>query len=120
VGSIFKKTTTKLLPVGAKVRTRKGQLIAEWKDAKGKARTAPATIKEDGTYRVTLIVKTYTAKYRDGQGIVREVATGCRDASAARSILVGLEKRAEKVKSGIFTAAEDRAAEHQRSPTDER
>ena len=41
---------------------------------------------------------TYTAKYRDGSGIVRKVATGCRDESAARSVLADLERRAEKVK----------------------
>jgi hypothetical protein len=42
---------------------------------------------------------TFTAKYRDGEGIVREVATGCRDEQAARSVLARLERRAELVKS---------------------
>ena len=34
-----------------------------------------------------ITARTYTAKYRDGSGIVQEVATGCRDESAARSVL---------------------------------
>ena len=45
---------------------------------------------------------TYTAKYRDGSGIVREMATGCRDESAARSILGKLERRAELVKGEVL------------------
>ena len=56
---------------------------------------------------------TYTAKYRDGSGIVRKVTTGCRDESAARSILTKLERRAELVKGGILTADEDAAIDHQ-------
>ncbi len=41
--------------------------------------------------RIIVTAGTYTAKYRDGSGIVREVATGCRDESAARSVLTELE-----------------------------
>jgi hypothetical protein len=39
---------------------------------------------------------TYTANYRDGSGVVREVATGCRDESAARSLLGKLERLLSK------------------------
>jgi hypothetical protein len=85
MGAVFKKTATKPLPTGAKIIVRKGQRLAEWKDAKGKTRTAPLTVGKDGTDRLVITARTYTAKYRDGSGIVREVATGCRDESAARS-----------------------------------
>ena len=60
-----------------------------------------------------ITARTYTAKYRDGSGIVREVATGCRDESAARSILGKLERRAEMVKGEVLTAAEDAVIDHQ-------
>lgn len=63
-----------------------------------------------------ITARTYTAKYRDGSGIVREVATGCRDESAARSILTELERRAVRVKGKILTAAEDRMIDHQETP----
>ena len=66
--------------------------------------------------RIAATAGTYTAKYRDGSGIVREVATGCRDESAARSVLNELEKRSDKVRSGIRSAAEDAVIDHQGTP----
>ena len=105
MGTVYKKTFTKPLPAGAKIIVRKGQRLAEWKDAKGKTRTAPLTAAGD---RIAVEAGTYTAKYRDGSGIVREVATGCRDESAARSILGKLERRAELVKGEVLTAGRRR------------
>jgi len=113
MGTVYKKTFTKPLPTGAKIIVRKGQRLAEWKDAKGKTRTAPLTVAGD---RIAVAAGTYTAKYRDGAGIVREVATGCRDESAARSILSKLERRAELVKGEVITAAEDAVIDHQGTP----
>ena len=43
MGTVYKETFTKPLPAGAKIIVRKGQRLAEWKDAKGKTRTAPLT-----------------------------------------------------------------------------
>ncbi len=119
MGSVFKKTATKPLPTGAKIIIRKGQRFAEWIDAKQKRRTAPVTVGKDGTDRIVITARTYTAKYRDGSGIVQEVATGCRDESAARSILTDLERRAARVKGKILTAAEDRMIDHQETPLGE-
>jgi len=116
MGTVYKKTATKPLPLDAKIIVRKGERFAEWIDAKEKRRTTPLTIGKDGTDRLVIVARTYTAKYRDGSGIVREVATGCRDESAARSILSDLERRAEKVKGKILTAAEDRMIDHQETP----
>ena len=113
MGTVFKKTYTKPLPAGAKIITRKGKRLAEWKDAKGKTRTAPLTAAGD---RVAVEAGTYTAKYRDGSGIVREVATGCRDESAARSILGKLERRAELVRGEVISASEDAVIDHQSTP----
>ena len=116
MGTVFKKTATKPLPVGAKIIVRKGQRLAEWLDAKEKRRTASVTVGRNGTDRLVVTARTYTAKYRDGSGIVKEVATGCRDESAARSILGKLERRAELVKGEIITAAEDTVTDHQAMP----
>ncbi len=118
MGTVFRKTFTKPMPAGAKVIVRKGERLAEWRDKQGKRRTAPLTVGKDGTDRIVIIAKTFTAKYRDGEGIVREVATGCRDEQAARSRLTDLEKRAEKVKGLILTPAEDRTIDHQQTPLD--
>ncbi len=116
MGTVFKKTVTKPLPAGAKLIVRKEQRLAEWVDAKQKRRTAPVTTGRDGTDRIVITTRTYTAKYRDGSGIVKEVATGCRDESAARSILTKLERRAELVKGEVLTAAEDAVIDHQNTP----
>ncbi len=116
MGTVYRKMFTKPMPAGAKPIVRKGERFAEWRDAKGKRRTAPMTIGKDGTDRIVITAKTYTAKYRDGEGIVREKATGCRDEQAARSRLTDLEKRAEKVKGLILTPAEDRTIDHQTTP----
>ena len=112
MGAVYKKTFTKPLPAGAKIIVRKEKRLAEWIDAKGKRRTAPLTAAGD---RIAVVAGTYTAKYRCA-GIVREVATGCRDESAARSILGKLERRAELVKGEVISATEDAVIDHQSTP----
>ena len=47
------------------------------------------------------------------------MATGCKDETAARAVLASLEKRAEKVRSGIISTTEDRMSEHQHTPLTE-
>ncbi len=116
MGTVFKKTATKPLPAGTKIIVRKGQRLAEWIDAKEKRRTAPVTVGKNGTDRIVITARTYMAKFRDGSGIVKEVATGCRDESAARSILGKLERRAVLVKGEVLTAAEDAIIDHQGTP----
>ena len=111
MGTVYRKSFTKPLPPTAEVFTRVGQRFGRWKDAKGKQRTAPLTTGTDGTDRIVVEARTFTAKYRDGSGVVREVATGCRDETAARSVLGELERRAELVKAGVMTAAEDSIAD---------
>ena len=115
MGTVYKKTATKPLPAGAKIIVRKWQRFAEWKPAKGKARTSPVTVGKDGTDRIVITARTYTAKFRDGSRHVQEIATGCRDEAAARSVLGDLERRAEKVKGGILTPAEADAIDHQQT-----
>ncbi len=119
MGTVFKKTVTKALPAGAEIFTRKGERLARWKDRKGKTRTAPLTTGTDGADRIVIESSKYIAKYRDGAGIVREVATGCRDETAARQVLADLERRAELVRSNMMTPGEDRVGRHQATALDE-
>jgi len=113
MGTVYKETFTKPLPAVAKLIVRKGQRLAEWKDAKGRTRTAPLTAAGN---RIAVEAGTYTAKYRDGSGIVRKVSTGCRDKIAAESVLADLERRAERVRGGLLTADEANAIDHQERP----
>ena len=116
MGTIFKKTYTKPLPLNAEVFIRKGERFARWKPAKGKTQTARLTTGKDGSDRIVLRAGTYTAKYRDGSGAVREKATGCRDKEAASRVLADLERRAELVKAKVMTAEEDAISDHQDTP----
>ena len=116
MGTVYRKTVTKALPPAAEIFVRKGERFARWKDAKGKLRTAPLTTGRDGQERIVITAATFTAKYRDGGRIVREVPTGCRDEVAARSILADLERRAQLVKGKVITAAEDAISDHQIAP----
>jgi integrase len=116
VGTVYKKTVTRPLPPGAEIIVRKGEQVARWKDRRGKARTAPLTVGKDGSERIVTESPFYVAKYRDGAGVVREEATGCRDETAARRVLADLERRAELVRSGVMTAAEAAVSDHQSAP----
>jgi integrase len=109
MGSVFKKTYTKPLPEGAEIVTRSGAAMARWKD-KGKTRTAPLTADKK---RIRVAASTYTAKFRDGQGHLCEIPTGCRDKTAAEQVLKDRETRADKVRSGMRSAAEDATVDHQ-------
>ena len=110
MGQVFKKAYTKPMPAGAEFLTRKGERIARWRDAKGKARTASVTVGKDGTDRLALESRTYFARYRDGNGIVVECSTECHDEGAARAVLSDLERRAERVRAGLITPTEDRVS----------
>ena len=100
MGSVFKKAVTRPLPPGAEFITRQGVRLARWRDAKGKIRTAPVTTGQDGTDRIRDESRTYFARYRDGNGLVVETPTGCRDEDAARQVLADLERKAERVGPG--------------------
>ncbi len=116
MGTVFKKTVTRPLPKNAELFTKHGEQFARWKPSKGRARTAKVTIGKDGSTRILDESATFMAKYRDGQGIICEVATGCRDEDAARSVLSKLERRAELIRSEVISPAEAATADHQRTP----
>src|SRR6188768_2706156 len=105
MGTVFRKTYTNPIPPNSEIVSRKAtgtvERIVRWKDTKGKTRAA--RLNDDET-RILVQATTYTAKYRDGSGRVREVATKCRDKTAAQQVLLTLEKRADGVRSGIRTA----------------
>jgi hypothetical protein len=115
MGSIFKKAVTRPLPPGSEFIVRQGVRLARWRDGKGKIRTAPAMTGRDGSERIREESSTYFARHRDGNGIVVETPTGCRDETAARQMPADLERRAERVRAGLLTPSEARIAEHQSS-----
>jgi integrase len=119
MGTVYRKTFTKPLPGGAEIITRQGVRYARWRAAKGKLRTAPLTVGNDGAERIRVESGTFIAKYRDGHGLVVEIPTGCRTEDAARQVLAELERKAERVRAGLITPAESRTAEHIAKPIGE-
>lgn len=121
--SVFRKQYTKPMPAGSKIVTRKGKKCAQWTDRYGHTHTdrliefKTVDGKPDRTKksRVTRHATTFTVRYRDATGVVREVNTGCRTKDAAQSVLRDLQRRAELVKAGVITAAESAASDQART-----
>jgi integrase len=117
MATLIKKQFTKPIPADAKIVSRtvngESKQFAQWIDRKGKRRSAELTSSGD---RIKVEASTWTAKYRDGEGVVCEVATGCRDKQAAQSVLDGLLRRAELVKAKVLSPDQDKIADHQRTP----
>jgi len=115
MGTVYKPMVSRPLPVGAKVVTRQGREWAEWKDPSGRTRRAPlagARAKRPG---ILVESGTFVAKFRDGDGTIRKVATRCKTRDAAERVLADLMARAEKVRAGVLTATESRASDHAQS-----
>jgi integrase len=110
MGTVFKPIVTRLLPRGAVVEDG----VARWRDMHGKPRETRVRETPRGTC-IQVQVRRYLARYRDAAGVVRTVATGCRDEAAARAVLVDLERRAELVKAGVLSPAQDAVADHRRA-----
>jgi integrase len=115
MASVFKKVVTRPLPEGAELFVRKDEQFARWR-VNGKPRTAPVIVGKNGELRIRTEAATYTARYRDGSNVLREVATGCRDKTAAESVLADLVKRAERVRGGILSQGDANAIDHQLTP----
>ena len=116
MATIYKTTFTKPLPAGAELVTVKGQRCARWRSAKGKQRTAPVIVGEDGQERVTITAATFTARYRDAAGVWQRVKTGCRDEVAARAVLAEVVRRVELVNANVITPEQDAISDQQDVP----
>jgi len=86
MGHVYKSTRTEPIPKGATITTQRGKTFARWKGRGGRTRSAVVITDSKGRKRIRTEAATYTAEYRDGDGIVRRKATGCRDKEAARAI----------------------------------
>ena len=101
MGQVFKKTTTRPVPSGAKIVQVGGKLTARWRGRGKKAKwmTAPVVTLDDGRQVIRQESSTYFARYRDQDKALITVSTGCRDESAAKQVLADLQKRVERIKS---------------------
>ena len=130
MGTIYKKTVTRSLPSGATISTKRrratskelrnnpnqatsAELVASWRDRTGERQTGLVIDGGDGSKRVRVESSTYYAKFRDGNGIVPVVPTGCREKQSAMSVLDELTSRAELVKAKVMTRDQANIADFQ-------
>jgi integrase len=133
MGTVYKKTVTRPLPANANIKERRRratarelrrdpntaticETVATWTDRAGRKRTAVVVVGSDGLTRIREEAATYTAKYRDADGIVQEVATGCRDIDAAKVKLTELSKAVEKIKCGSLSRSDAEVGKWQNVP----
>lgn len=109
MASIFKKKYPVPMPQGAQIITRRDKRIARWVDGRGRPKTAQLT--PDGK-RIYSVSDIWYARYRDADGVMRRISTGCRDAQAARKVLADRLAQIEKIKVGIITHEEAKIANH--------
>src|SRR3954471_21710984 len=113
MGSIFRKTSVREVPAGAKlVKGRAGSLTAKWTPrGAGRAVSAPVTTLADGRQVVHVETGCFYARYRNTDGFVRIVSTRCKERSNAEQFLADIERQRERVHAGVVTAEEVRRVE---------
>jgi integrase len=113
MAGVFRRVKKMPLPTGARVVERKGEMFAEWVDARGKRRTAP--LSKDGK-GIRVEASTFTVQFYDEHGHPQRVATRCRDYAAAEQLGRELEKRAMQRREGLLDPAQERFAKASRLP----
>src|SRR5262245_5158032 len=121
MGAIFRKSVTRPVPAGAEIIDRNGQRFARWRGRGKRAKwiTLPVETTANGEQVVRQESGAYFARYRDHDGEVVVTSTRCRDESAAKQVLADLERRVERIRSGVVTSREDAVSQRQASPIGE-
>jgi integrase len=116
MGTIFRKTYTRKIPDGAEIVTVKGKTSARWRARGGKTVVEEIATLDDGRQVVRVHSGTYYATYRDGDGRIVTVPTGCREKATAEQFLRQREREAERVRAGVLTHDEVHRAERMAEP----
>jgi hypothetical protein len=72
MASVFRKTVTKALPIGAELFNRNGRRHARWRDGRGKLHVALVTMGKDGLARIVVQSATYNGM--DAPEAIRQFA----------------------------------------------
>ncbi|GMW00516.1 MAG: hypothetical protein AMXMBFR84_16530 [Candidatus Hydrogenedentota bacterium] len=116
MASLIRKKYTAPMPDGAELFTSKGKRFARWIDAQGKTQTAPVVSGKGDALRIQRTSPAWVAKYRGGDDTVIERSTGCKDKSAAAAVLSKWEGEAERIRAGLVSPSEAKAAQHAAVP----
>lgn len=112
MAAVFRTSYTQPLPKDAELVERQGRRMALWRDRGGRRHYDEITVGRRGETKIVRQSPYWLAKYRDADGRVVTVSTGCRDESAARQVLASLLKRVEHVRAGILSPQQGRMADH--------
>ena len=127
MGSLFKQQYTRALPSKHETKERKRkatrkelladptettivETVARWRDRNGKM--VEGVVMGN---RVRMTVATWSAKYRDSDGVLRIVATGCKEKDNARDVLAELERLKERIRIGVVSKSEVSVADSAKS-----
>lgn len=111
MATLFKKTYTAMIPANAETFTRKGVEYARFKGRNGKARIERLT--DDGA-RLLLETTTWYARIRIADGGYLVMNTKCKDRTTAEQFAANLQTEQDKIRAGVFTKREVKAAKHGR------
>ncbi len=112
MANVVRKAYTMPVPPGAEIVEQRGKRIARWRVRNGQLRTGEVLQAADGSLRVRGRSPVYTARFRNADGVVVEVSTGCRDETAARAWLARYQRQEELVRAGVLTETEGETAAH--------
>ncbi len=110
---LIRKKHTRKLPDGATLAKKAGKQVARWVDRHGHKQEAELSSDGKNIIRTSPL---WYARYRDADGVVRRVSTGCRDKQAAQHWLDKRLAEVDKIRSGIITALESKIAGHVATP----
>ena len=114
MGTVYKETFTKPLPAGAKIIVRKGQRLAEWKDAKGKTPDGTADRRRGPDHRGEPAPTPRNTGMARGSSARRPPAAGMNPPPGRFSASWNAGPNWSKAK--CLTAAEDAVIDHQGTP----
>jgi integrase len=108
MATVFKRRWLRTIPAGAEIIKRDGEPFAVWTDSKSK-RKRRAPLSSDGE-RVILDADTYTVEWWDENNKRRKRGTKFVDKDSAQELADKLERHAEKRRSGLIDATQERFA----------
>ena len=113
MAKLRKKTTTRPVPAGAMIVETSDGLQAVWTNRKGRKICCPVIVK-DGACHVVTKSGTWYARIRLADGRQVDIPTGCRDKGAATARMTEIVSEQEKIRGGILSVSEVRAAKENR------
>lgn len=116
MGSIYKRTRKRPIPVNAEIITKRGKTLAQWTGKDGRKHKAP--LDEDGSH-ILAESRTYYIQYFDEHGLKKNENTGTPEVDVARQILQAREKRSTEIKQGIVNPTQEGFAKAAKQPINE-